>query len=274
MGEIVAGRAESSNATALRDSGLRDVVKYCGGACRCEVDQVVDEVRYGLELDGRWVCALTCSPWNVAELAVGRLLSSGKLAGLKVRAVEVDEDRRVISVFAAPGAAKPRAEGAFPVCPSDISRPVVLEPAEVSRLAMQLEAASELFHRTGGVHGAALARGGKLLAYFVDMGRHNAADKLAGWCHLGGVDASDCAMVFSGRLPLEIMEKVAAIGCPVVVACGAPTNQSLDFAEARGITVVGFAKGDRFNVYTHPWRVAERDAAEPHEQKEPARMAL
>ena len=253
-------RAFPQIADQVSDHAPRPVVKFNGGERSVEVDQVVDEVRYGLELNGRWVCALTCSPWNIAELAVGRLLSSGHLRGHKVLSIEVDEGRRVISVHAECGD-----RGLSLASIADDSRvpsPAVLslEPVEVSSLAMQLEAASELFHRTGGVHGAALARDGKLLAYFVDMGRHNAADKLVGWCHLSGVDASDCVMVFSGRLPLEIMEKVVAIGCPAVIACGAPTNQSLDLAEELGITVVGFAKGSRFNVYTHPWRIADTPA--------------
>ena len=255
--------AAQMQAGGLREHGKRSVAKYRSGECRREADEVVDEVRYKVELDGRVFCTVTCSPWNVAELAVGRALVEGRLIGRSVKRVQVDDSRSLVFATTVPDVSSsfPRerpcsvpahglglSRASFPAEPS-------LEPAEVSRLAMQLEAASELFRRTGGVHGAALVRDGKMLAYFADMGRHNAADKLVGWCHLGGVDASECVMLFSGRLPLEIMEKVAAIGCPVVIACGAPTNQSLDFAQERGVTVIGFAKGDRFNVYTHPWRV-------------------
>lgn len=235
------------------DYSSRLVSKYLGGECRLEVDQVVDEVRYEIKLDGCRFCEITCSPWNVAELAVGRLFVEGVLDARCVEAVEVDDVRGVIRVLTISG------RMLAGVAKKRHTSEIYLGPAEVSRLSMQLETASELFHRTGGVHGVALAREGKMLAYFVDMGRHNAVDKLAGWCHLNGVDASDAVMVFSGRLPLEIMEKVCAIGCPVVVACGAPTNQSLDLAEKSGVTVVGFAKGDKFNVYTHPWRIGESE---------------
>lgn len=242
------------------DHAPRLVTKYRSGRLSLEVDQVVDEERLALQLNGRDYCEITCSPWSVEELVVGRLFCEGLLAGSAVIGVDIDEKRQVVNVRTEERLEK----SAFPTLQDNASplqhspsEPALLEPAEVSRLSMQLEAASELFHRTGGVHGAALARDGKMLAYFVDMGRHNAVDKLAGWCFLNGIDASDAVMVFSGRLPLEIMEKAVAIGCAAVIACGAPTNQSLDLAEERGVTVIGFAKADRFNVYTHAWRIVE-----------------
>ncbi len=202
--------------------------------------------------------------------------TAGLLEGSTPSSIEVDEVRGEIRVGTSCRGVVGPPQALDPEARPCLSAPLVVEPPEALRLAMQIEAASELFRRTGGVHGTALARAGKMLAYCVDMGRHNAVDKLAGWRLLNAVDASDCAMVFSGRLPLEIMEKVAVIGCSVVIACGAPTNQSLDFAEERGITVVGFARSDRFNVYTHPSRVVgvRQLAAEASELDQRSRAVL
>lgn len=118
----------------------------------------------------------------------------------------------------------------------------------------ELETSSTLFHRTGGVHNAQLAHDGKVIASFSDLGRHNAVDKIAGWCFLNNTDTSDKVLVFSGRMPSEIISKVVTLGCPIIISRGAPTDLSLELAAQHGITVIGFTRADRFNVYTHEAR--------------------
>ena len=96
---------------------------------------------------------------------------------------------------------------------------------------------------------------GDLVAWFEDIGRHNALDKLAGWCVMNGVDASDKVLLFSGRVPREIIARAIRIGFPVVISPGAPTNLSISLACEHGVTLIGFAKNGKFNVYTHTARI-------------------
>jgi len=94
-----------------------------------------------------------------------------------------------------------------------------------------------------------------VVAWFDDIGRHIVLDKLVGWCVLNDYDASDCVLLFSGRVPQEIITKAIKLGCPIIVALGAPTSLSIKLAEQAGITLIGFARNGEFNIYSHPTRI-------------------
>ncbi|HWQ75741.1 MAG TPA: formate dehydrogenase accessory sulfurtransferase FdhD [Syntrophomonas sp.] len=118
-----------------------------------------------------------------------------------------------------------------------------------------LDVYSELFRLTGGVHGGGIAAEGQLHYFASDIGRHNVIDKLYGQALMDKIDFSDKIIVFSGRISSEILIKTAKIGCPVLVGVSAPTDLALELAEELGITVIGFAREGRMNVYTHEERV-------------------
>lgn len=152
-----------------------------------------------------------------------------------------------------------RGDGGDPSCDAEGFLPVesdlTLQAAQVVERMALLEDRSLLFRRTGGVHSAVLVDQCGVVAWFEDIGRHSALDKLVGWCFLNGVDASDKMLLFSGRVPREIIVKVIRLGCPVVASPGAPTSLSMRLAQRWGVTLVGFAKRDVFNVYAHPERI-------------------
>jgi FdhD protein len=127
----------------------------------------------------------------------------------------------------------------------------------IHRLADELRASQPVFERTGGLHAAGLVSGkGSLLDVREDVGRHNAVDKLIGRRFLDGkTPLADHAMVVSGRASFEILQKALVASVPMIVAVGAPSSLAVEMAERFGMTLIGFASRERFNVYTHPGRV-------------------
>jgi FdhD protein len=132
-----------------------------------------------------------------------------------------------------------------------------LTPQKIYALPEKLREAQGLFEATGGLHAAALFdREGELVALREDVGRHNATDKLVGWALLEGrLPLSDHIVMVSGRSSFEILQKCLTAGVPIVCAISAPSSLAVDVARRFGMTLVGFLRGNRFNVYSGHERV-------------------
>ncbi|WP_235919100.1 formate dehydrogenase accessory sulfurtransferase FdhD [Heliomicrobium undosum] len=132
----------------------------------------------------------------------------------------------------------------------------------LARMA-EMQALSGLYRETGGVHSAALCDGDRILLYREDIGRHNAADKIAGACFREKIATADKLFLTSGRISSEILLKVAKMGIPLIASRSAPTDLAVRLGEQLGMTVVGFVRGKRMNVYSHPWRITGGEEGEP-----------
>jgi FdhD protein len=133
----------------------------------------------------------------------------------------------------------------------------VLDAAALAALPARLREAQAAFDATGGLHATALfAATGALLCVREDVGRHNAMDKVVGWAFgCGRLPLIDSILCVSGRLSFELVQKAAVAGCPILVAVGAPSSLAIELAEDRGVTLCGFAREGRLNVYSEAWRV-------------------
>jgi FdhD protein len=129
----------------------------------------------------------------------------------------------------------------------------------IARAARELPAHQQLTKLTGGLHAAAWCDASGAVRYaFEDVGRHNALDKVVGWAFRGQLlPLAGYVLCVSGRLSFELVQKAAVAGCPLLVAVGAPSSLAVDLAADRGITLCGFVRGDRVNVYTCAWRLSD-----------------
>jgi FdhD protein len=133
---------------------------------------------------------------------------------------------------------------------------VKISTLEVLALVNEFQQRSQIYRATGGVHSAALCDMENILVFSEDIGRHNAIDKIFGECILNDIATEDHIIITSGRVSSEILLKVARRNVPIIVSKSAPTNLGLRLAADLGVTVVGFVRGRRMNVYTHAGRIA------------------
>jgi FdhD protein len=131
------------------------------------------------------------------------------------------------------------------------------DAALIAGLPARLRRAQAAFEGTGGLHGAALFdRSGGTIVAAEDVGRHNAVDKLVGAMIEGDrLPLGDAVLAVSGRASFELVQKACLAGIPMLVAVSAPSSLAIDCAEVCGITLIGFARGERFNIYAHPERI-------------------
>jgi FdhD protein len=246
-----------------------DVVREPDGATVRDVVAVEEplEVRIG----GQPVAVTMRTPGQDEELAIGFCLSEGlqpesaRLADdlaantVDVQAPGFDPDRLRRSFYTSSscgvcgkGALEAVAVDA-PRVESDLRVPAAL----LAQLPERLRAAQPTFEATGGLHATGLFDSdGVLLCLREDVGRHNAMDKVLGWAFLERrLPLDEEILCVSGRLSFELVQKAAVAGCPLLVAVGAPSSLAVQLGRDRGVTLCGFVRSGRLNVYTEAWRV-------------------
>ncbi|MCJ7654436.1 MAG: formate dehydrogenase accessory sulfurtransferase FdhD [Dehalococcoidia bacterium] len=240
-------------------------------------DVVVREFPLTIVLNNQELVTLLCSPKNLDYLAVGFLSSEGLLKGKDdIKKIMVDDRLGVVRVeteaenkqagellfkrLITSGCGR----GASFYSPADVGRQVKVESQvrisalEVLELAKEFQHHSEIYRATHGVHSAALCDTKNILVFSDDIGRHNAIDKIFGECILKGIPTDDRTIVTSGRISSEILLKVAKRNIPLLISKSAPTDLGVRLANDLGVTLIGFVRGKRMNVYSNGWRIASR----------------
>lgn len=256
-------------------SKQRDITSYDNGIVRHIRDAVVEEYPLTLFLNGAELATMVCSPTGLNELAAGFLLSEGlvrtpedlievvvqeKEGSLLIRTgggelPASEARRRHITTGAGKSGTDFRFINAARQIPP-IQSPVRFTAPHLLEMIDLLQQRSATFVLTGGVHSAAMADQDGMICMFEDIGRHNAVDKVLGYAFLQGIASQDKILLLSGRIASEILLKAARAGIPLVLSRSAPTGLTIDLAEKLNITVVGFARGNRLSIYTHPEKVS------------------
>jgi FdhD protein len=128
-------------------------------------------------------------------------------------------------------------------------------PEAIGHLVDLLIQSQELYRETGGVHSSALGDGEKIVFIVDDIGRHNTLDKIAGLCLMNNVWPETKILITTGRISSEMLQKAARIQAPILISRTSPSSLSIEMAERYGITLIGYARRDRFNVYSNPQRI-------------------
>jgi FdhD protein len=247
-----------------------DVVRLPAG--RTERDAVAVEEPLEIRIGGAPVAVTMRTPGHDEELALGFCLSEGlrpTAAGLPedlsantvdVDAAGFDADRLRRSFYTSSscGVCGKGALEAVAVEAPRVESQLSVPLAVVASLPDALRDAQAAFAATGGLHASGLfASDGELLCVREDVGRHNALDKVIGWAFgAERLPLHGSLLCVSGRLSFELVQKAAVAGCPVVVAVGAPSSLAVELASDRGVTLCGFVRDGRVNVYTESWRIA------------------
>jgi FdhD protein len=236
-----------------------------------EQDSVAVEEPLEIRVNGVPVAVTMRTPGHDEELALGFCLTEG----LRPVSARLPDDLAANTVDVdAPGAELGSVVRSFytssscGVCGKGALEAVAVEAPRVeSRLRVpaalaaslpeRLREAQAAFEATGGLHATGLFdAAGDLLCLREDVGRHNAMDKVVGWA-LGNelLPLAQHVLCVSGRLSFELVQKAAVAGCPLLVAVGAPSSLAVELARDRGLTLCGFVREGRLNVYTEPWRI-------------------
>jgi FdhD protein len=237
-----------------------------------ERDAVAVEEPLEIRVNGEAVAVTMRTPGRDEELALGFCLSEGLApvsatlpADLAANAVDVevrDFDpnvvRRNFYTTSSCGVCGKGALEAIAVDAPPVGSELRATAEFVAELPRRLRERQATFAATGGLHATGLFDGAAgLLCVREDVGRHNAMDKVLGWAHANRrLPLDDAVLCVSGRLSFELVQKAAVAGCPILVAVGAPSSLAVELADAQRITLCGFVRGERLNVYTHRWRIA------------------
>ncbi len=260
----------------------RDILKISNELSEWKTDSIAKEVPLTIKINGEEFVTMVCSPEYIEDMVIGYLASEGVIDSFDmVQSIRVDESKGFVHIqltrqinklhqqmqtkrYITSCCGMSRQSFIFAsdskTAKTMKSRNVNVRAEDCFRLMEEMQGSATIFHETGGVHNAALATNDGIVVMRMDIGRHNALDKLYGYCLRNHISLEDKVMIFSGRLSSEIMLKVAKIGCEVVLSKSAPTDRALEIADELEITAIGFIRKQSMNVYTVPERVIQTES--------------
>jgi len=235
-----------SDGRALVDK--MDIVRYIGGEYVPMRDLMVHETALHLDIAGKACRTLYCSPDQRRELVVGHLYTQGYIRSMEdIVSLDLDEEEGRAAVQLADRGKETDRE--------PLSDNLTFDPEILLANQQRFYDSSTLQKATAGTHRCALCDDSGTHLACVDISRHNCMDKLAGKALMNGISLRDKYILTSGRIPMDMIQKVAAIGVPMIVSRSTPTIAAVEVARASNITLLGFSRENRFNIYSAPHRL-------------------
>ena len=245
---------------------MHTVYSYAKGVLQADASEVVAEFPLALTVNGRELATLVASPHQLNYLVAGFLRLQGFVSSVA--------DFELLSVCNDYGAANVRIKGALPErlkpvltsgCGTGITftapRPLLVSaadsytPAQIFALMDELGRQADRYRTHGGIHSAAVGDGERMILYAEDLGRHNTLDRIAGEALLKGIDLQGMMLVTSGRISTEMAAKAAQLGICLLASRTSPTDMAVKLCEESGITLIGYLRANRFQVYAHHERL-------------------
>ncbi|QLK86646.1 formate dehydrogenase accessory sulfurtransferase FdhD [Staphylococcus sp. 17KM0847] len=250
------------------------IIRYENGKLTETEDDFVTELPITVMVNKTEFATVVCSPNHLEELILGFLASEGViLKRTDLLQLDIDEHRGYAHAkvttdihqanylstkrLVASCCGKSREfyfQNDAAIAKKSMST-IKLQPQQILHMMSQLQAHSQTFIATGGLHNAAISDGSNLYIHRQDIGRHNALDKLYGYCIQHHISVRDKILIFSGRISSEILIKAAKIGVGVIISKSASTTLAVQLATDLNITAIGFVRDEHFNIYSHPERI-------------------
>ncbi|WP_163970841.1 formate dehydrogenase accessory sulfurtransferase FdhD [Oceanobacillus halotolerans] len=254
---------------------LWNITKYQQQAKTTKLDEVARESAVTVQINGEQYATIVCSPANLELLVIGFLASEGIIRTTnQINTLSIDKDKGFAYVeLDFPVKLETKSERWIGSCcgksrefylkqdvktAKTIYSDMELSTDQATKLMKAFDHQAEIFDRTGGVHQAALASSDHIIESFIDIGRHNALDKLYGYILKHRIPMKEKCILFSGRMSSEVMLKVSKMGAGILLAKSAPTDLALKLASDLNITAAGFVRENSLNVYTHTNRVYQK----------------
>lgn len=256
------------------NSGIRpsQYIQVSSGQWEVFQGASIAENAVSLTVNGEIWLTFMCTPIDLEAMAVGFLYNEGLIQTRQdIADIRVCPGSENIDIWLNQSVQKPKHWRRTSGCTGgitsisdysavEIQKPQftnggVISPDRINHLVGQLFEVQTLYRQSGGVHTSALSDGEQLCIVAEDVGRHNTLDKLAGKLLLQDLSLPHRLILTTGRISSEMLQKAARLNAPFVISHTAATSLSIQLAEQWGITLIGYARRDRFNVYTHPQRI-------------------
>jgi len=245
------------------------IYRYSARGWEAQETRVIEEAIVSLTINGELWLIFTCTPTHLEELCVGFLFNEGIIQSIaEIQAITVCDNHTNVDIWLDRSIKKPTQWRRTSGCTGGVS---MVEPDLAARVALnggfygkqvwegmtQLLEAQTLYRRTRGIHCSAIFDGDHLSYIAEDIGRHNTLDKLAGMILLAPMISQSILVFTTGRVSSEMLQKSVRLGAIAVISRTSPTTLSIQMARRLGVTLIGYARRDQFQVYSHPERLAE-----------------